>query len=155
MLLLASMLREADADDLLHIAGLEARLFPDNSMSPLMIEREAQVSRFFVLGKPAYAYAIVGDDGTLSDLLRLGVDPDRQGQGAGTRLLNHVVGMGRGVVLTVKKDNHRALRLYKKYGFRIVGHFNAANAWALFREAGSTSCPSSMSCDSPRNHRTG
>lgn len=136
------MIRKATDEDMLRIAELEALLFPDNAMSPALLEREARVSQILVIGDPAYAYAIVGDDGGLLDLLRIGVHPDHQGQGAGKQLLDHVTALGRSMILTVKKNNHRALRLYKRHGFRIVGHFSAAGAWALFREAESTSCPS-------------
>lgn len=127
---------------MLRIAELEALLFPENSMSPALLERESRVSRFFVIGEPVQAYAIVGDDGRLLDLLRIGVDPAHQGQGLGTQLLDRALGLGRSMILTVKKDNHRALQLYRKHGFRIVGHFKESSAWALFREAACTSCPS-------------
>lgn len=136
------VIRQATEQDLMEIANLEALLFPDNSLSPALIEREAKVSQVLVIGNPVYAYAIVADDGAMLDLLRLGVHPDRQGEGAGAQLLATVVARGRNTILTVRKDNTRALRLYLKFGFGIVAHFTSANAWVLSRAAGCTACPS-------------
>ncbi len=136
------MIRRATTEDLDEIARLELQLFPDNSFSPLMLERQALVSPVLVIGEPVIAYAMLGIDGAMLDLLRLGVHPEQQGKGLGEALLKHVLAWGRDVVLSVRKDNHRALRLYTKHGFKVVGHFEANRAWALFREAVFVACPS-------------
>ncbi len=130
------MIRRASEEDIPRLCELEALLFPENSLSYAMLERELAVSQAFVMGDPIYAYALVGWDGEILDLLRLGVHPEHQGRGFGARLLNFILALNDVVVLTVKKDNRRALRLYQRSGFRITGHVIEANAWVLYRQAG-------------------
>lgn len=146
MLFLASMIRPATEGDFDNILGLEALLFPDNSLSLARLEREAKASQIFVIGEPVHAYTIVGTDGTILDLLRLGVHPDQQGRGDGAKLLEHVIALGRDLTLTVRKKNHRAFRLYRRYGFTIAGHFISADSWVLFRPAGELACPVPQPC---------
>lgn len=132
------MIRQATIADVELIAELEMALF-DNALSVAMVERELKHGQGFLLGD--YAYALVRRDGELHDLTRLGVMRSHQGMGAGRRLLQYVVSMGRSVCLTVKKDNERALALYRANGFRIIGHFSAECAWAMLRESSSPSLP--------------
>ena len=136
------VIRKATLDDAARICELEYLLFPENSLSLAQVERELVAHEAFVTGDPIHAYALVGWDDALLDLLRLGVHPDRQRHGDGEALLRFVLALNDTVILTVKKDNHRALSLYKKYGFEVVGHFIEARAWALSREVAGTSCPS-------------
>ncbi|MBX5317493.1 GNAT family N-acetyltransferase, partial [Staphylococcus caprae] len=55
--------------------------------------------------------------------------PEARGKGVGTRLLNFAEkkaqkeGFNK-LSLTVVKDNDKALNLYKKFGFSIVGEIN-------------------------------
>ena len=135
------MIRRATTDDIDDIAGLEALLF-DNSMSPMMLTRELEVGQGFVIGTPLEAYALVREDGELLDLTRLAVQPAHQGRGLGAALLEHIIHLGRPVMLTVKKDNARALRLYRSRGFEIAGHVTAASAWVLRRAAWASAHPS-------------
>lgn len=128
------MIRRATPEDVERICALEAVLFPDNSMSAAVLERELEASWVFVSGDPLYAYAVVGRDGELLDLLRLGVDPQYQGRGAGTKLLKHVLSLGHHTMLLVRKDNKRALRLYRRHGFEVTGHFSGESAsWVMHR----------------------
>jgi ribosomal-protein-alanine N-acetyltransferase len=134
------MIYLATTDDVDSIARLETRLF-DNAMSLLMLERELAVGAGYLIGRPLQAYALVRCDKGLFDLTRLGVDPGGQGQGLGTQLLIHVLALGT-VVLTVRKDNERALRLYRRHGFEIVAHLSAERAWVLRRASEASVRPS-------------
>lgn len=136
------MIRQATQEDLECVCALELVLFPDNALSPLMLEHELTASWVFLLGDPVVAYAIVGRDGELLDLLRLGVDPAHQGRGAGARLLRHVLSLAQPVMLTVRKDNTRALRLYRKHGFELAGHFSEGASWVMRWEPPAEACPS-------------
>jgi putative acetyltransferase len=107
----------------------------DNSMNETMLERELALGQCFVydvMGE-VLGYALLRDDGHQYDLTRLGVDPKSQRGGIGRVLLKHVVSLGRTVILTVKKKNYVALRLYRKHGFEIVAQLNAHEAWVLRR----------------------
>jgi ribosomal-protein-alanine N-acetyltransferase len=60
------------------------------------------------------------------ELLKIGVDPERQGEGIGTDLLNEAlktaIGLGcRECFLEVRWSNDRAISFYIKEGFEIVG----------------------------------
>lgn len=137
------MIRKATPEDIERICALEAACFSENSLSYAMLERELEVSWVFVDGEPVAAYAIVGREGELLDLLRLGVDPQHQGRGAGTRLLRYVLSLGQNVMLLVRKENVRAFRLYQKHGFEVTGHFNAEEAsWVMHRAAPGADGPS-------------
>jgi len=56
------------------------------------------------------------------DVMQLQIEPKRQGQGIGSRVIEQVLNHAgsRPVKLTVLKDNP-ALKLYKKYGFKVIG----------------------------------
>lgn len=125
-----SSIREADDDDVPALIDLEALLFP-NAMSEPRLKFEMQLGACFVIGKPAVAYALVRPDGPLLDLMRLGVLPSRSGEGLGRRLLEHVLGIGKPVVLTVLKANARARKIYQLAGFRCVGVLRAEGALVL------------------------
>ncbi len=131
------MLRQALERDIPGILRLEGMLF-SNSMNEEMIALELQVGQGFVLEAvteyPVLGYVLVRDDGDLLDITRLAVDPTQQRSGVGTALLRHVLSMNRTTVLTVKKNNHRALGLYVKHGFVITGHFIEERAWAMRRD---------------------
>jgi ribosomal protein S18 acetylase RimI-like enzyme len=137
-----SMIRPATTADIERINALEYELFPDNSLSCVMLERELAVSQVFVEGDPLHAYAIVGHDGELLDLLRLGVDTTQQGRGAGTRLLLHTLSLAQPMMLTVRKNNARALRLYRKHGFEVIGHFSEKASWVMRWEPAAADGPS-------------
>ena len=76
-------------------------------------------------------YILFRRDGDLLDVLRLGVHPDHAHQGLGRSLLERALSVTDRAVLTVKKDNIRALRLYTHAGFEIVGHLQSAHAWVM------------------------
>jgi ribosomal protein S18 acetylase RimI-like enzyme len=128
---------EEDAPELMQ---LDARLF-DNAMTEGMLQRELQVGEGFVVrqfhdqGAPILGYILVRNHGGLLDILRLGVAPTAQRLGIGTALLKRALEKGCTTVLTVKKDNVHAIRLYKRHGFNVVGHFVQERAWVLRRDA--------------------
>jgi ribosomal protein S18 acetylase RimI-like enzyme len=58
---------------------------------------------------------------------RLYVDPDLQGQGIGRQLIEQTLAHprlanARRIYLQVRRENHRALGLYRSLGFEVVGH---------------------------------
>jgi ribosomal protein S18 acetylase RimI-like enzyme len=134
-----STIRPAREDDVPELLALEAVLF-DNSMNEGMLLRELRAGEGFVLtqaiGHPGtiLGYILTRDDGNVLDITRLGVCKEAQNLGFGTKLLQHVLQKNRPTILTVRKDNRRAVRLYKRHGFVVTGHFIAECAWVLRRE---------------------
>lgn len=132
-------LRDAKEDDVPRLLELEAALF-DNSLSETLLLHELELGYGLVFcgdtDGSILGYALVRVEGDLRDLTRLGVDPAVQGTGVGQFLLRAVThgqapGEETDVILTVKKANRRALRMYLRHGFAVVGHVSDAAAWAL------------------------
>jgi ribosomal-protein-alanine N-acetyltransferase len=117
-------IRAATLDDVLAICELEAELFPDNCFNEVTLSNEiVQGSSWVVyIGKVLAGYVMMQNDGVLNDIIRLGVAKSFQGRGLGSQLLKQALEKKNGpVILTVKAQNWLALRLYKKYGFELVG----------------------------------
>jgi len=121
----------------LKISDLEALLFP-NSMGERMVRQELYLGkgwikeRFCEEGSLA-GYVLIRFDEDLLDITRLGVHPEESGKGLGSRLLERALEEGDTVILTVQKDNARAMRLYARHGFEIVAHLHSARAWVMRR----------------------
>lgn len=125
------MIRPAGVNDIDAIISLEAALF-DNPMSERMLHHELTRGRGWIYGE-YLGYVLVRFDSGLLDITRLGVRPDRQGRGIGKTLLDRALLGVPDALLTVKKDNVVALKLYAKYGFRVVAHLSSAGAFVLRR----------------------
>lgn len=137
-------IRPTSFDDIPRLQELE-QVFP-NSMPETMLRRELEVGwgLVYIEAEVVQGYALVREDDDMFDLTRLAVSPEAQGRGIGGALLRAVLDRGRTTVLTVMKDNARAIALYMRHGFRIVGYFRAERAWSMRRDAAAAaqaSCP--------------
>lgn len=111
------------------IAELELDLFPDNCLNWKTIESEIRHGEGFVIydGGRLVAYLLARTSEGLTDILRVGVLASEQGRGYGTALVEALLQIRHQreqVMLTVRKDNDRALHLYRRYGFSIVGQLH-------------------------------
>jgi ribosomal protein S18 acetylase RimI-like enzyme len=118
------------------ISELEMMLFPDNCMNEYTLDREIQAGTGFVIydGQKLIGYMLVRCDpeDEVLDLLRLGIHTDYQRRGLGKRLLNELDQKDlKDFMLTVKKSNIVALRLYSSRGFQIVGELESS--WIMRR----------------------
>lgn len=112
------------------IARFEQEVFPENSLNELSIEKELGAGRTWIAEDQGYALTRWDDD--VVDLLRLGVLPRYQRQGLGRVLLRTVLHHAdRPVILTVRRNNTSALRLYRQEGFNTVGYLPDADALLL------------------------
>lgn len=118
-----------DADEL---AELERQLFPENCLNEFTLAREIALGSgwCFIEGGDIVAYVLCRGDNYLIDIMRLGVLPAWQGRGLGTDLLKQAVAQAEHSMLTVLPENERALRLYRRHGFEIVGRLNG-HGWVL------------------------
>lgn len=118
--------------DIDEVLALEQATFGDNTFNEktlhdLLLSGEG----FLLLAKQEdvlVGYALVGKDGYVWDLLKLGVHPSHQGQGYGGQLVDAVrEKCPCTLMLTVDPTNQRALSLYWRKGFslygRIEGHY--------------------------------
>lgn len=112
-----------DADEL---AELEMKLFPDNCLNEFTLAREIALGSgwCFIEAGDIVAYMLCRGDSYLIDIMRLGVLPAYQGRGLGTQLLRCGINQAQHAMLTVLEGNERALRLYRRHGFEVVGRLN-------------------------------
>lgn len=121
--------------DIEPVLALERRLFPGDAWSPGMFWSElAQArgpgaTRHYVVAKDrdtVVGYAGLAAPSSSGDVQTIAVAPSRQGTGLGTRLLTELLAAATAfgceeVFLEVRIDNHRAQRLYERFGFEPVG----------------------------------
>lgn len=112
-----------------------------------MLARELDISRGFLIHSVKGRGYVLFRDAPLRDILRLGVEEKARGQGLGEVLLLTALLGAKDAMLTVKKSNVPALRLYLKHGFQIVGELPLHSNWMMRRitsvERNSSPCTTS------------
>lgn len=109
----------------------------DNALSEQTFSRELALGEAWL--EEGKGYVLWRKTEGMADILRLGVHPDAQGQGVGRRLLERALDSANHAVLTVRKSNARALRMYQAAGFFITGHLQADESWVMQWDRGVTS----------------
>lgn len=103
-------------------------------MGARMVRQELRLGTGWVAEQESIVgYVLTRTEDGILDVTRLGVHPSAQRTGVGSALLTIAIGDADVVILTVQKDNVRAMKLYFKHGFEIVAHLHAANAWVMRR----------------------
>jgi GNAT superfamily N-acetyltransferase len=129
-------IRPAQASHLAEILALDERAFvPLWRTDARTLAHQLTVSPFFVIAElkqRTVGYAYVSLTGRHGHLTRLVIDPDLQGKRIGVRLLAECVDYFfrqgvYGITLNTQEDNVQALRLYRWFGFALVGH--EAGVW--------------------------
>lgn len=115
------------------LAELEMVLFPENCLNEYTLARELTLGKGFAILDEGHiiAYMLCRGDAQLLDVMRLGVLPPYQGRGMGTRLLRRALELSESVMLTVVPTNTRALRLYHRHGFEIIGLLKDSSGWVM------------------------
>ncbi len=115
------------------LAELEFLLFEENNLSDVSLLRElAAPGMNLIEGDPAIGYLLSRWTDAVVDITRIGVVPEAQGNGVGSRLLDAVVlAADRPVMLSVRKKNKRARRLYQSRAFEIIGQIQ--DSWVMLR----------------------
>ncbi len=122
--------------DIEAVLGLEQELFPQDAWSAGMFwselahARGPQATRRYLVavapdGSLAGYGGLAAVDGT-GDVQTIGVLPEYEGTGLGSRLLTALLTAAdhfacRTVMLEVRVDNPRAQRLYQRFGFETIG----------------------------------
>jgi len=109
---------------------LENELF-ENSLNGTTLGNEMRSgARLWVAGAHCIeGYMLLRVAGGLCDILRLGVRPAYQSHGIGYALLKEAMVTFPDLMLSVKKSNLGAVKLYKRHGFHIVG--DLGESWAM------------------------
>lgn len=116
------------AADLDQVIAIESAVYPHpwsrgNFVDSLQAAYDASVC---LSGERVLAYWLLMHAPDASHLLNFSVEPSRQRQGLGSRLLNRLFGVLRAqrvdaVVLEVRPSNLGALALYERAGFERIG----------------------------------
>jgi len=116
------------AADLDQVIAIESAVYPHpwsrgNFVDSLQAAYDASVC---LSGERVLAYWLLMHAPDASHLLNFSVEPSRQRQGLGSRLLNRLLGVLRAqrvdaVVLEVRPSNLGALALYERAGFERIG----------------------------------
>lgn len=127
-------LRLATTDDVQALVNLEYVLFPENNFNEKTLQNEILQGTTWVatVGSTLLGYCLCRMwDKTLIDILRLGVVEEVRGCGIGTRLLQAALAHAPEAMLTVRKGNDPAIRLYRRHGFQITGTLPQCYAWVM------------------------
>ena len=129
-------MRLAEPIDCERLEYMEGVLFPDNAFNAYTLSNELKIGRCWVVerGGTIVAYLLARADGKLFDILRVGVMPDFQGRGIGTKLTEMAMTQSPETILCVLKGNKGAIRLYRRLGFKItgeVGHISNTPSWVM------------------------
>ncbi len=114
--------------DLPQVIAIERRAFPapwSLAMFVLELSKPSGVCLAALRGKRVVGYLICSRYDTVWHVMNVAVDPDVQGEGIGTALLNTLVdevGDERArFTLEVRRSNAHAIRVYERLGFRAAG----------------------------------
>ena len=112
---------------------MEGVLFPDNAFNAYTLECELKIGHCWVIERRSriVAYLLARCEGKLIDVMRVGVMPEFQGKGIGTKLMEAALSQAPEVILSVHKDNVGAVKLYRKLGFSIIGEIGDATSWVM------------------------
>jgi ribosomal protein S18 acetylase RimI-like enzyme len=127
-------LRLATTDDVQGLVNLEYELFPENNFNEKTLTNEILQGTTWVAyaGSTILGYCLCRMwDKTLIDILRLGVVEEARRAGIGTKLLQMALERAGDAMLTVRKGNDSAIRLYQKHGFQITGTLPQCYAWVM------------------------
>ncbi len=125
------LIRKADAADLSAVERIECEQFSNPwNKDYYAAELVNSISHFFVIAEPCrnvpVGYMLFWRLAGELELHKIAVDAAWQRRGLASRLLDFFLRTGRSwgcerAVLEVRASNTPAIRLYEKYGFRLVG----------------------------------
>ena len=128
------MIKKVSLRDLNKIYSLEKKIFKSDSFSQNLLQNLIQFNSFFLkLVDPKKPDKLIGyviiikDDEHQFNLINFAICKKYQGRGYGSLLLEKTLSKIKEhieinkLILNVKTTNIRAINLYKKYGFQIIG----------------------------------
>lgn len=126
-------MRLAEPTDCERLEYLEYKLFPDNGFNAHTLKGELTIGRCWVIERrnKIVGYLLARIDGDLIDIMRVGVLPEFQGKGIGTKLVRVAMTQAPKSMLCVRKENKRALKLYRRLGFSIIGETTELPSWVM------------------------
>jgi len=128
------VIRHADLSDLDAIEGLERKAFSGDRLSRRSLRAFVRAPHRPVIlaldetGLAGYALVLLPRGGRIARLYSIAVDPERSRRGVGRTLIaaaqTFALEQGRKALrLEVREDNHAALALYERLGYRRLGRY--------------------------------
>lgn len=127
-------MRAATKEDAQAIADLDMALFPEGCFNERTLALEIAAGGGLVIYNQGelHAYLLARWDRGLQDITRIGVHPNSQGRGLGTKMLRDALDCcALDTMLCVRRFNTRALQLYKSLGFTIISQTD--DSWVMRR----------------------
>ena len=129
MTAVAVRIRTLDLDDLSAIESIELRAYPtpwSRSMFASELAKPTSICLGAFEGDRLVGYLINSRYVDAWHVMNVAVDPEHQGRGIATRLLEHLFELTaddgrRGYTLEVRVSNREAIKLYEKLGFERHG----------------------------------
>ena len=115
------MIRRIQEDDAERVAELDGELFPEICWNENTLRREIRLGWGLVVTdskERVIGFLLTRLDGQMTDITRVGVTKKQQGKGHGRALLRKAIEELDGpMMLTVRRDNEAAKKLYTSEGF--------------------------------------
>ena len=124
------------SDTMEEIEELENLLF-ENAFNATTFTHELSTgAQCWVTGSERIeGYILFREENGLIDILRVAVHPTYQSRGVGTSLMKIAMKQSERCMLSVRKDNDGAIRLYRRLGFSILG--DLGSSWVMTTSAAS------------------
>jgi ribosomal-protein-alanine N-acetyltransferase len=144
-----TQIRRLTYADLPQVIAIERRAFPapwSLAMFVLELSKPGGICLAASNGQRLAGYMVCSRYDTVWHIMNVAVDPDRQGHGHGTKLIERLLdevaadnGRPQRFTLEVRRSNDGAIRLYERFGFRAAGlrrryyHDNGEDALIMWR----------------------
>ncbi len=141
------MIRKATLDDVIYLVRIEKQVFTQ-SLGESFLYDELLLNPFahyfvYEVNKEVVGYIGYRAIDENAEMMNFCFDPEYQGQGFGTELLNHSIeflqGLGvKQILLEVRKSNKQAQAVYEKLGFQKSyvrkQYYGTEDAWVYIKE---------------------
>lgn len=131
------LIRQMTDADILIVVAIEQAVQVSPWTQEMFVSGLAHHDRGWVLIDEGIlcGYIFVKPQQNEADILTLAVDKHRQGKGYAQALMQFVLRQFECLYLEVRVSNHRAIGLYEKMGFKIVGkrpqYYKTEDAWVM------------------------
>jgi ribosomal protein S18 acetylase RimI-like enzyme len=111
----------ANLNDVEALIQIDLSAFPSEPLDRTVWERAVERGDVLVIGQPAVGFLLSNDDLSGRTIVRVGVEANQRRRGLGTKLVETARTGVNLVQLMVDQSNRRAINLYERLGFKIVG----------------------------------
>jgi len=111
----------ANLADVDAVVQIDLSVFPSMPLDRPAWEKAVEHGDVWVIGQPPVGFLLANDDSWGRTLVRVGVGATERRKGFGTQLIEAALVDVNSAQLMVDQSNRRAIVLYERLGFKIVG----------------------------------